>query len=159
MKRFRHMIRVEWLIAAFCAWHSADLLQAWLHSPYERFGWLAFLIWLIPAARSVFRGVDTSRHFKLAILSLALSFIGTIGDLNFLCYCGLAGIVGAMGGVSGRAWLWLAMSVCWMPAFSLFFARFHFTPPMAQILRLVTAGVAAGAGLCWLAPSPRKTPV
>jgi len=159
MSRFLQMIRVEWFVAAFCAWHAtAHLLQAWRHSPFERFGWVALMIWLIPVARMVCAGADTSRHFKLAIVSLALSFIGVIGDLNVLIYCGLAGIMGSIAHVSGRAWLWLLLAVCWMPAFSLLFARLQLTPHMVQLLRLVTATVAAGLGLCWL-PVPRKTPV
>ena len=157
--RFLKMIRVEWLLAAFCAWHAAGpLLQAWQHSPFERFGWLALIIWLIPAARMVCCGADTSRDFKLAIISLVVSLTGMIGDLNVLVYCGLAGVIGAMANVSGRGWLWLVLAVCWIPAFSLLFSRLQFTPHMVQALRLLVALLAAALGLCWLQPPPRKTP-
>ena len=37
----RPAFQVEWAILAFCAWRSADLLNAWRHSPYDRLGWLA----------------------------------------------------------------------------------------------------------------------
>lgn len=39
---------VELAILAFCAWLSRDLLNAWQHSPHDRFGWLARLVWLVP---------------------------------------------------------------------------------------------------------------
>jgi len=159
MKRVLQLIRVEWLVAVFCAWHAAvPLLQAWRHSHFDRLGWLAMLIWLIPAARRLWAGVDTSRHFKLAVASLAVSFIGVIGDLNVLIYIGLAGILGALASVTGKGWLWLLLAVCWLPAFGFVLARLHFTTLLVEILRVATAAAAAGLGLCWL-PAPPKNPV
>lgn len=159
MKRLFQMIRVEWLVAVFCVCPAvAPLLQAWQHSPFERHGWAALILWLIPAVRVIGCGTTASRSVTLIILSLVLSFVGVIGELNVLIYCGLAGIIGALAGVSGKGWLWLLLAVCWIPAFGFLFARLQFTPFAVQRLRLITAAVAAGLGLCWL-PQTRKTPV
>jgi hypothetical protein len=156
MKPFLQLIRVEWFVAAFCAWHAADLLQAWRHSPYDRFGWVALLIWLLPAARAVWRRADTARHFKLAMTSLALTFIGVIGDLNVLVYCGLAGIIGALAGVSGRTWLWLLLAVCWMPVFGWACSKVHLSAHPVPVLRLIVAVLAAGLGFDRRAPTPQN---
>lgn len=157
MMHWVKLIRVEWLIAAFCAWHCSDLIHAWLHSPYDRFGWIALLLWLLPAVRSVSRRVDSSRQFKLALTGLALTLIGVMGDLNFLAYCGFAATVGAIAGVSGRAWLWLVLAICWMPAFGLICSKLNLHAPVTQALRLVVAAGAAGIGFYLLAPPVRKT--
>ncbi|MBI4659855.1 MAG: hypothetical protein HY735_13525 [Verrucomicrobia bacterium] len=37
---------LEWLVLGYAVWQSQNLLAAWLHNPFDRWGWLAFLIWL-----------------------------------------------------------------------------------------------------------------
>ena len=161
MKALRHILRVEWLVAAFCAWHAADplhdagLSHAWRHSPYDRYGWLAFFIWLIPAVRNVVAGADPGGRFALTLVSLGLALTGVIGDLNFLVYCGLAGIIGALANVSGRAWLWLALTFCWMPAFGYGVCEIlHLSPHLVPIPRLLVAIFATGEGLSQPVPAP-----
>ena len=48
MKRRFSQLDAEWGVLAFCAWQSADLLTAWRHSPFDRLGWLALVLWLTP---------------------------------------------------------------------------------------------------------------
>ncbi|MEI6779585.1 MAG: hypothetical protein WCQ21_01585 [Verrucomicrobiota bacterium] len=48
MKRRFSQLEAEWGVLAFCAWQSADLLTAWRHSPFDRLGWLALVLWLTP---------------------------------------------------------------------------------------------------------------
>jgi len=157
MMRFLNQIRVEWLVVAFCAWHAADLLHAWGHSPYDRLGWLALLLWSLPAGRSVWHGAKPAAGFKLAMASLALALIGVLGDLNFLVYWGLAGAIGSVAGVTGRAWLWLALAVCWMPVFGWFGSQLHLPARPVNSLRLLVALAAAAAGWRWLGSAPPKT--
>ena len=157
MKNIFNQFRVEWLVAAFCAWHSADLLHAWRHSPYDRLGWLALLLWALPAVRAVWRGSKPAYGFKLAVGSLALALIGVLGGLNFLVYWGLAGAIGSLAGVAGRAWLWLFLAICWMPVFGWFGSQLHLPALPVNILRLLLAFAAAAAGWCGLARVPEKT--
>ena len=157
MMRFLNQIRVEWLVAAFCAWHAADLLHAWRNSPYDRLGWLALSIWAGPAARAAWRSAGSARDFKLTIASLALALIGVLGDLNFLVYWGLAGSIGSLAGVAGRGWLWLVLAVCWMPVFGWVGSQLHLPAAPVNLLRLVVALAAAAAGWRWLTPVPPKT--
>lgn len=157
MKRFLDQIRVEWLVAAFCAWHAADLLHAWGHSPYDRLGWLALVVWAVPAGRAVGCGAKAAHGFKLAIGSLVLALIGVLGDLNFLVYWGLAGSIGSLARVSLRGWLWLVLAVCWMPAFGWIGSQLHLPALPVNILRLLVAFAAAAAGWRGLAPAPPKT--
>jgi len=157
MKHFFNQIRVEWLVTAFCAWHAADLVHAWRHSPYDRMGWLALTIWAGPAGRAIVRGAAPARDFKLTIASLMIALIGVLGDLNFLVYWGLAISIGSLAGVSGRAWLWLALAVCWMPFFGWFGSQLHLGAATLNILRLLVAFAAAAVGWCWLVPKRPKT--
>jgi len=157
MMQFLNQIRMEWLVAAFCAWQAADLLHAWRHSPYDRLGWLALVVWAVPAARAVGRGAKPAYGLKLAIGSLILALVGVLGDLNFLVYWGLAGTIGSLAGVFGRAWLWLGLAVCWMPVFGWFGSQLHLPALPVNILRLLAALGAAAAGWRWLAAPPPKS--
>jgi len=35
-------------VIGYGVWQSRNLVEAWLHSPFDRWGWLAFLIWASP---------------------------------------------------------------------------------------------------------------
>jgi hypothetical protein len=157
MIRWLNQIRVEWLVTAFCAWHAADLLHAWRHSPYDRLGWLALIIWTAPSGRAVWSRVNPARQFKLAMVSLLLALIGVMGELNFLVYWGLAVAIGGLAGIAGRAWLWLALAVCWMPVFGWFGSQFHLPAAPVNLLRLGVAGLAACFGWRWLVTAPPNT--
>ncbi len=148
MNQFLHKIRVEWLVTVFCAWHSADLVSAWKHAPYDHFGWLALLIWVIPALWSIAHRAHDIYQFKLAAISLTVALIGVIGDLNFLVYWGLAGALGSLAQFRPlSAWPWLALAMCWMPVFGwLLGTRLHLTPTPVNVLRVAIALVAAVIG-------------
>ena len=163
MMGFLKQIRVEWLVTAFCAWHAAGilndagLLHAWRRSPYDRLGWLALVLWAVPAVRAIGRGGNAEGGFRVAIISLAIALIGVLGDLNFLVYWGLAGSIGSLARVSCQGWLWLVLAICWMPAFGWIGSQLHMLALPVNILRLLAAFAAAGAGWCGLTPAPPKT--
>lgn len=165
MMRLLNQIRVEWLVAAFCAWHAAGLLggdalvHAWQHSPYDRLGWLALILWALPAARAIWRGGSANGAFPVAMASLVMALIGVLGDLNFLVYWGFAASIGSLARVARRGWLWLVLAVCWMPVFGWFGSQLHLGAMPVNLLRLLVAAAAAAIGRCGLAPAPPKTPV
>ena len=147
MNSFLRKIRVEWLVTLFCAWHAADLVHAWRHSPYDRLGWLAMIIWVIPAGWAIGRGAHDIYQFKLAMISLALALIGVIGDLNFLVYWGLAGALGSLAHFRPRAaWLWLALAGSWMPALGWLGSETYLGPITVNGLRVALAVLAAVIG-------------
>ena len=55
---------LQFTVIGYGIWQSRNLLEAWLHSPFDRWGWLAFLIWLVPFlvcnARSKWPGLHLS---------------------------------------------------------------------------------------------------
>jgi len=95
MNSFLRKIRVEWLVTLFCAWHAADLVHAWRHSPYDRLGWLAigvigdlnFLVyWGLAGA------LGSLAHFRPRAawlwLALAGSWMPALGWLGSETYLG-----------------------------------------------------------------------
>ena len=53
MKTEKNFPLVGLAVPLFCAWQARDLINAWRHSPHDRLGWLALLVWLAPVARRV----------------------------------------------------------------------------------------------------------
>ncbi|MEW6159417.1 MAG: hypothetical protein AB1813_18475 [Verrucomicrobiota bacterium] len=109
-----------WLSSAilvYCAWQARDLLSAWRHSPFDAFGWVIFLIWLIPAAAGAFAVTRTRFNLLMATAALVLSFVGELGSLNFLKYWGLASALAAWGRFSWAHCLWWISAAAWMPFF------------------------------------------
>lgn len=144
------MRRPIWLglaLVAYCAWRSDDIVGAWQKDPRNFFGWVAFLIWLSPLASPRIR-VDAAQGFtkeNYAFLwsGLGMSFIGTLGELNTLCYAGLACV---LVGMSKWSWLripWLVAACCWMPLFGYALLKVF---PQSVVLpaRLTIAAIAAG---------------
>ena len=102
----------------YLIWNIRDLPNAWLHSPFDRWGWLAFCIWIFPVVFFVFRA---GRIFGMAWLwcGVAVTLAGTLLDLHFLKHAGFAlACAGAPPVDKGRFRLifWLVCALCWMPA-------------------------------------------
>ena len=73
-------------IAVYCAFQSSHLVAAWRHSPFDRWSWIALLIWLAPLGAVWTR---TPAEFRLGrlnhwLLGLALlvSLLGTVTSMN-----------------------------------------------------------------------------
>lgn len=128
-------------IAVYCAFQSSHLVAAWRHSPFDRWSWIALLIWLAPLGAVWTR---TPAEFRLGrlnhwLLGLALlvSLLGTVTSMNAIKYVALA--ISVLGMIRWR-WthlVWFAGAAAWMPAFGYFAAGFIRTgPPVDLILML-----------------------
>lgn len=133
-------------VVAYCGWQSLDLLGAWRTSPFERFGWVALLLWLVPifagyASKAAMAGVPNSNPVLLW-LGLGLSFVGTIGEANALHYAGLACALAGTLPWSWKQFPWLLSAIAWMPVFGYLVS--HQFPKLVLPARLVLAALVAG---------------
>ncbi|MEI7730734.1 MAG: hypothetical protein WCO56_14265 [Verrucomicrobiota bacterium] len=122
MKAWPFNVRVEWAVAAFCAWRASDLLLAWRHSPFDRLGWLAFILWLTPLLIAVFRSESNAGAERiprpavwLTWLVLAISLLSVMLDIHLLGHLALAGAVWLLLPTFPNRLIWLGLSLCWMP--------------------------------------------
>jgi len=141
MSAWRTNRAAEGAVIVFAGWASTGLVHAWEHSPYDRFGWLAFLFWLAPVPWILCRrpGRVAGQGWP-SWLGLTLAMIGMVGDLNALGYAGLACAVAGLLPGSARILPWLILSISWMPALG-WLARTLPVPAVAG-LRLVSGMVA-----------------
>jgi hypothetical protein len=105
-------------ICGYAIWNARGLFSAWMHSPYDRCGGLAYLFWIGPVL-FVWAGPSSdARRLNPAVFAIALacSFAGVVLDLSVLDYAALA--IAIAGFVRSRPAIipWLACSVSWMPA-------------------------------------------
>jgi len=142
-------------VTIYCAWSAHDLVGSWSHTPFNRLGWLAFLIWLLPLLREAGRR-NIEPLPALLWIALACSLIGTIGEQNFICYFGFSLALAAL-----PHWpflsrlLWLAASVSWMTIFGYAMQRASVSGGTVMMLRLLAA---AGAVSLILFLTRRKLP-
>jgi hypothetical protein len=115
-------------------------LRAWLHSPFDRTGWIAWLIWCVPAAVQAFRASPTCLAWFPA--GVFVSLVGFIGDFHFLEQAGLATVSAGFLSQCRIVWVWLAAAISWMPVFGWAFS-FAGTS-MVCAGRVVLAVAAAG---------------
>ena len=108
---------LELAVAAFCAWQAAELLNAWRHSPFDRLGWLSFLIWLIPVAICFIRhNSPATDSVFFIILALIMAVIGRLLEVNALMGIALAFSLAGFVPSSMQRMFWLAGAISWMPA-------------------------------------------
>jgi hypothetical protein len=116
------MNRKPFLIGAavvlFCAAQCRWLLSAWLHSPFDHFGWVVFGIWLCPVAFGLFRSPPPRPAEWLLVTAAGCSVAGAALDFNALRYIGLAlSLVSFLPSPAPGALLWAGAAVAWMPVF------------------------------------------
>jgi len=133
-------------ISLYAAWNARDLPLAWMHSPYDRMGWLAFLLWLQPLGcfwmcRQVL-GAELFKQSGVALfaLGLAVSFTGVVVDLNAVKYLGLALSLGGFLPPGPALWAWLGCAAGWMPVIG-WTLSLHSTL-MVNLIRVVSGLVA-----------------
>lgn len=155
MKPGRSTPLVGWAVLAAAIWQSADLLEAWRHSPLDRLGWLALGLWLAPVAWAWRRPAPVSEQTSLSLLGAAVAAIlaGVLLELHGAAYAALALAISAIARPPRAAWLWLVLSVSWMPFLS--WASRGLPLPGLIALRLALAAAAAGVAV-WGISRPAK---
>ena len=143
MKSFWERPWLEWLIAAACAANAWPLVEAWGHSPRDRFGWAALALWLAPAARRLVRTGGRGWRPGLLGAALAAALAGRLADLHALAYAALACAVAAPMPWRARTLWWLLCAVSWMPGLGWRLPIANAGGGFAVRLALAAAGVAA----------------
>ena len=140
MKPTKQFPLVELAILAFAAWQSHDLLNAWQHSPHDRFGWLALLVWLTPlAARLVLSRKMSASPFLMGA-AIVSGTLGELTELHFFGHIALALVIVAWFKISWRSLFWLGAAVAWMPVFGWWLANFSGGAVFTLRLLLALAG-------------------
>jgi hypothetical protein len=149
------MVAAGAAITLYAAWNARNLVPAWQHSPYDRRGFPAFLLWNVPLASLwISRLLDFQiRNSKLEIrnlhgsvspvvfaIALVVSFSGAAADLYVLEYLGLAIALAGFLPVRPATLAWLACACAWMPAAGWAFSSYG--PVLVNFIRAVI-GLAA----------------
>lgn len=144
---------LELAVIGFCAWQASDLLTTWRTSPFDRWGWLSFVIWLIPVLRAlVGGGMGTNGSVPLTVAALALGFLGRGVELNAVLNLSLALACATLIPPSPRRLLWLIGSLAWMPLLGWLASS---VPPLL-LASVRVFGAAAAASI--LLPTRRPRP-
>ena len=152
MMRLRRPATIGIIICLYCAWQSLGLIQAWMKSPYDRLGWLAFTIWCLPVLIFWFRqrqNPNPSPQGNPLFMGLGLIsvFIGSAGSLHALEYIGLSFAIAGLIPFSWVDILWVGSALSWMPAFGWLSGRFF--PECAHIVRILVAIIPTGILVYW----------
>ncbi|MHB8522063.1 MAG: archaeosortase/exosortase family protein [Limisphaerales bacterium] len=173
----RRMVQRPWLevvLVGYSAWRCQDLAGAWADSPFDQWGWLAFLIWVCPVVASgtfakptlsALRGAEPggarvgsqaadeaapgqAERGSLPVmgLGLALVFLGDLGDLNLSRHGGLALILMSCWSRRCSA-LWGASAAAWFPATGWIGSRLGLDPGVLACLRILVAVAGSAWGL------------
>ncbi|MEI6193422.1 MAG: hypothetical protein WCS42_03740 [Verrucomicrobiota bacterium] len=142
MKTGKPLPLVELAVLVFAAWQSLDLPVAWRHSPHDRFGWLALLVWLTPLAlRLAGRPrVPLAANPWLLGSAILAGLLGQLTEVHFFGHVALALAVAAWVEISWRLLPWLLSAVAWMPVFGWWLAGFSGGTVFALRLALALAG-------------------
>ena len=152
MKSVSHIVWVETVVVVFAGLQARDLLTAWAHSPSDRTGWGAFLLWLTPAVRMLWRHKGRGPTNRLLVLTaLTAALTGGICQVNFLNYLALAL---AFAGRWPLAWkheiIWLALSIGWMPVMGVLAAHAGLPVLLVDGVRVILGLMAAILGTVFI---------
>ncbi len=154
---------LEPMVIAYCAWRSRLLLDAWLHSPYDRLDGVCFLVWLLPVLAAGRADAPWPRQpagWRLGPLSVgvALTFLGDVVDLNLAREAGLAAALMSPPRAP-KEFLWRASALAWLPAAGWAASRWGAEPGRLAAVRLLLS-LAGGLGSGrLLRPRGRPLPV
>ncbi len=110
---------VAWFVLAFATVQIRGLWTDWQHSPLDRLGWLALVLWLVPAVVGwvAHRGLTFDRLSTVLLISAGLSLlVGVVFELHVLAHLAFACATAAISRPSRFPWLWLIGAISWMPA-------------------------------------------
>jgi hypothetical protein len=132
--------RVETAIFLFAAWQARDIAWAWVHSPYDRAGGPAFLLWLAPAVWVAWHRMETPPPRWRVWVALIFTAIGGMSGINSLNYIALAvALAGCFPLLGARRWRWLFLSISWMPLLGWLGAKVGLPVVAVGVLRIVVA--------------------
>lgn len=148
--RYRYPTVVELVAVAYTGFQCRGLASNWLHSPLDRFGWLAFLLWIVPVIyfwlRHGCRRTQKQGTVQAMIATgLALSLLGTLADFNALKHAGLATVLAGL--IPFRAGLipWYVLAITWTSVFT--WIAMRFAPTLILPLRLSLSAAATAFGI------------
>ena len=136
----RHSL-IEWVVVGYTAIQSRQILPAWFDGTLTRFGWIPFLIWLVPVFVTFFQP-KRGTSLPLMVSALAFTLLGTLGSINSLHYTAFALAWTALLPPSWKSLPYLVAFICWTPAFGWAIAHVVDFPVLA--LRLLIAFAATG---------------
>ena len=133
-------------IALYAAWNARNLAGAWLHSPFDRCGSPAFLLWIVPIAWVRLKRPPACPPMPVSAaafaIGLAVSFAGVATDLGVLKYAGLAIALAGFLPIRAATFLWLGCAAAWMPA-----AGWAFSSHGVILVNSMRAGIGLMAAL------------
>lgn len=146
-------LRLPWAeitLVAYGAWVTRGLWETWIWTPYDRLGWLAFFLWLLPVlwpGAAAWRGA-LSLWTRRLVLGAAVGFflLGAAADINALHHAGLAAVIVSFARRPGYVF-WAAGAIAWMPAAGWFGSRLGLDPAQFAVCRVLVAALAAAWGL------------
>lgn len=108
----------EWAVLLFAAWRSRDLLNTWQHSPRDRLGWLALVVWLAPLApQLVNRRGQAGANAYMVGAAIVCGLLGELAEVHFCNHVALALALAAWLKGSLHALPWMLAAAAWMPVF------------------------------------------
>ena len=143
MKSTRSFPLVEVAVVFFAAFLSRDLINAWQHSPHDRLGGLALLVWLAPLVLRLanISGTETAANSYFMGAAIVCGLLGDLAEVHFLNQVALALALGAWVNFSWRTLPWLLSAVAWMPIYGWWLAGFSAGTILTFRLALALAGV------------------
>lgn len=145
-------------ITMYCAIQSRELLEAWQHSGYDRYGWLILLLWTLPIFMPRLfahqHAVTEKQTMIMMPVALLFTIVGLTGSLRVLQHVGLAIALAGWVPFSLIQGAWLVSAIAWMPAFgwigSRLFSGYIFPA------RLLLAGTAVSIFIAAIRRKQRK---
>jgi exosortase/archaeosortase family protein len=138
--RWRTLPWAEGALLAYASWRTRDLLTTWFSAPFDRFGWAAFALWILPLAWVSESPRGQRRHLFWAA-GVVLIVLGDVGDLNVCHHAGLALVL--MGFAPARmSLLWALGAIAWIPAFGWVASRLGFSPVVFATMRVSLSALA-----------------
>ena len=125
-------------IVIYAVWQSLELFNSWFISPFERYSWIIFLIWLVPLFYCCLSKKVLIQPVFLW-LALAFTFFGVIGSLNAVKYVGLSFAIASFVPFYYISVFWIFGSSSWMPAFG--WLGSHFLGDFALFVRFLLVSV------------------